>query len=125
MAGLSHLGGPLVDGWAHVEQSIADILRTPVGARVMRREYGSRLPDLVDALPTDRTLLALWVAVADALEKWEPRFSVERIGLASLDPAEMAGGRIVLEMVGTYYPRGHLGDRTTAIPERSLDIALI
>ncbi len=125
MAGLSHLGGPTVDGWAHVQQSIADILRTPVGARVMRRDYGSRLPDLVDALPTDRTLLALWVAVAEALDRWEPRFSVERIGLGSLEAADMADGRVTLEMIGTYYPRGHLGDRSTAIPEQSLDIALI
>lgn len=32
----------------HIGQSISDILTTRLGTRVMRREYGSLLPDLVD-----------------------------------------------------------------------------
>jgi len=28
----------------HIRQSMSDILRTPVGSRVMRRDYGSPLP---------------------------------------------------------------------------------
>ncbi|MDR1229696.1 MAG: GPW/gp25 family protein [Azoarcus sp.] len=34
---------------AHVRQSIRKILTTPIGSRVMRRGFGSRLSDLVDA----------------------------------------------------------------------------
>ena len=33
----------------HIRQSILDIVSTPVGTRVMRPEYGSRAPRLVDA----------------------------------------------------------------------------
>ena len=30
--------------------SLRDLLTTPVGSRLMRRDYGSRIPDLIDAL---------------------------------------------------------------------------
>ncbi len=32
----------------HIRQSVRDILLTPVGSRVMRREYGSLLSALID-----------------------------------------------------------------------------
>ena len=32
----------------HIDQSIGDILSTPIGTRVMRPDYGSRIPRLVD-----------------------------------------------------------------------------
>lgn len=114
MPGLSHDGGPLIEGWDHVRQSVADILRTPIGSRVLRRDYGSRLLDLIDAPATDRAVLALWVATAEALERWEPRFELSNLSLARLDAEEMAQGRVSLLMTGTYYPRGHLGDFTPA-----------
>ena len=28
----------------HIKQSIADILLTPIGSRLQRRDYGSRIP---------------------------------------------------------------------------------
>ncbi len=33
----------------HVWQSVNDILLTPVGSRLMRRNYGSLCPDLIDS----------------------------------------------------------------------------
>lgn len=38
---------PLAD-LLHLRQSITDILSTPIGSRIMRREYGSRLFKRVD-----------------------------------------------------------------------------
>ncbi|MGV6379234.1 GPW/gp25 family protein, partial [Escherichia coli] len=32
----------------HLKQSVRDILITPLASRVMRREYGSLVPDLID-----------------------------------------------------------------------------
>lgn len=40
--------GKKLDETAHIKQSIADILQTPKGSRVMRREYGSQLFELLD-----------------------------------------------------------------------------
>lgn len=98
-------GKPLSD-WAHVEQSIATILTTPIGSRVMRRDFGSALYDLVDAKMTQRTVLAIYAATAVAIARWEPRFRISRAAVVSAD----GQGRIALALFGTYFPRGHVGD---------------
>lgn len=102
--------GRRVSGWAHVQQSIGMILTTPVGSRVMRRDFGSRLFDLIDAKMTPRRVLALYAAVAMALARWEPRFRLTRCAVI----ATAADGRVGLSLHGTYYPRGHLGDYSIA-----------
>lgn len=105
-AGLDASTGEGRADWAHVEQSIGKILMTPIGSRVMRREFGSRVRDLVDAKLTPRTVLAIYAAVAEALVRWEPRF---RLASASIVAAD-AQGRVTLALTGVYFPRGHLGD---------------
>lgn len=104
--GINRRTGKLLTGWDHVEQSISVILTTPIGSRVMRREFGSRLFELVDAPMNDATILEVYVACAEAIEKWEPRFRLSRVLIGDAD----AQGRISLALFGTYYPRGHLGD---------------
>ena len=73
-------GKPLTDA-AHLRQSIADILSTPLGSRVMRRDYGSQLPELIDQPFNGTTALRLYAATAAALMRWEPRIRVSRVGL--------------------------------------------
>ena len=59
MNGLNaHTGQPLA-GLDHLRQSIADILSTPLNTRVMRRDYGSRLPELIDQPITPRLAVEL------------------------------------------------------------------
>lgn len=42
-----------------IKQSIQDILTTPIGSRIMRRTYGSLLPQMIDAPFNEITLLQL------------------------------------------------------------------
>lgn len=102
-------GGPRTD-WAHVEQSLRVILTTPIGSRVMRRDFGSHLPDLVDRKMTSRLVLAVYVAAAEAIRRWEPRFRLTRCAIVEAT----ATGRLGLALYGTYYPRGHRGDYSVA-----------
>lgn len=102
-------GAPLSD-WEHVEQSIQRVLTTPLNSVVMWRDYGSQLFDLVDAKMIQRNVLALYVAAADALAKWEPRFQLAYASVTQLTP----DGLVRLNLYGTYYPRGHLGDFSIA-----------
>ncbi|AXS39267.1 GPW/gp25 family protein [Breoghania sp. L-A4] len=104
--GVDASAGVTLSGWPHVAQSIATILTTRIGARVMRRDFGSDLMSLVDAPISDRVVLAMFVAAATALNRWEPRFSLDRVAIA----AAGAEGGILLVLSGTYFPRGHLGD---------------
>lgn len=79
----------------HLAQSIADILSTPIGSRVMRRSYGSELPRLIDAPLNGETQVDVFAAVADALARWEPRLRLVRV---SVDAA--SAGLLRLSMVG-------------------------
>jgi phage baseplate assembly protein W len=79
MKGMHRRSGKPLDGTAHLIQSISDILSTPIGSRVMRRDYGSLLPELVDAPAHAATRLAVFAATAIALGRWEPRLSLTKI----------------------------------------------
>ncbi len=47
--GMNRSDGLTVTDLEHISQSIGDILRTPVGSRVMRRDYGSLLASMIDS----------------------------------------------------------------------------
>lgn len=101
MQGTSASDGKLLDGLAHLRQSITDILTTPLGTRVQRRDYGSRLYQLVDAPMNAETIVDLYAATAEALANWEPRFRLTQVKLSSAD-----AGAIELDLVGQYLPDG-------------------
>jgi len=96
--GLNAETGATLSGWPHVVQSIRDILTTPVGSRVMRREYGSELPLLVDRPMTQRVILAVYAATAIAIARWEPRFDLTGVEMAGVD----ADGRLALTIFGRH-----------------------
>ncbi|AXF86635.1 hypothetical protein DTO96_102390 [Ephemeroptericola cinctiostellae] len=65
----------------HLSQSIVVILTTPIGSRVMRRDFGSMLPRLVDRPVNLRFRTDVYYAVAEALKRWEPRVKVKSVAL--------------------------------------------
>lgn len=89
--------GAAIDSTAHIAQSIGDILTTPIGSRVMRRDYGSLLPDLIDAPFNDATRLQAYAAVAMALLRWEPRIRLSRVQLSHGPQA----GQVLLDVEGS------------------------
>lgn len=84
MSGMNRKTGKALHDEDHIAQSIADILTTPIGTRVMRRDYGSRLPELIDTPLTKTTGLLLMAATAGAIRKWEPRVRLTRVSLSDL-----------------------------------------
>lgn len=94
--------GRAIDLPEHIAQSVADIVTTPLGSRVMRRDYGCLLPLLIDQPDNAATQIRITSAVAGALMRWEPRVRLMRLGLAR--DAERPGhaelqlrGQIVVE----------------------------
>lgn len=79
MTGMNAQTGLRIDGLDHIRQSVRDILATPLGSRVMRREYGSLLPELIDQPLNDALLLQAYAATIMALIRWEPRIRVTAI----------------------------------------------
>jgi len=98
MSGMSRQTGEGIGTMVHLRQSIQDILTTPLGTRVGRREYGSRLPDLVDLPMTPGLKVDISAASAEALDRWEPRFTLTRVYVAAAN----AAGSLTLGFEGDY-----------------------
>ena len=79
MRGTSSITGKALSGMDHLKQSITDILSTPVGSRVLLREYGSRLWELIDAPLNRKTTVQFIAATVEALLRWEPRIIPIRV----------------------------------------------
>lgn len=79
----------------HIRQSVADILTTPVGSRVMRRDYGSLIFELVDRPANEENRLLLMAASVQAVMLWEPRIS-----LTSVDVNMDKDGKVMISFDG-------------------------
>lgn len=97
MNGMNRTTGAALSGNAHLAQSIGVILSTPLGSRIARRDFGSQLPDLIDAPANATTLVLLYAAAAAAIIRWEPRIDVQRV---SLSAADAINGRWILTVTG-------------------------
>ncbi|WP_083714810.1 GPW/gp25 family protein [Phaeobacter inhibens] len=95
--------GRRLTGIAHLRQSIEMILTTPIGSRVMRRDFGSRLPDLVDKNITQSLRMQMFAATVEALRKWEPRLEVQRV---FVEPSADEHSTVSLAIEGIYLPNG-------------------
>ncbi len=101
MKGMDAKTGKELEGIEHLKQSIIDILTTPINSRIMRRDYGSRLFELVDK-PINRDLtLEIYAATAEALGKFEKRFKLEKVKIA-----EAKEGKMTLVLEGMYLSEG-------------------
>lgn len=67
-----------------IENSIKDILLTPLGSRVMLPEYGSRIYELIDRKVDDEFRADLACFVIEAVEKWEKRVKIDEVRLIYL-----------------------------------------
>lgn len=67
-----------------IENSIKDILLTPLGSRVMLPEYGSRIYELIDRKVDDEFRADLACFVIEAVEKWEKRVKIDEVRLIGL-----------------------------------------
>ena len=110
--GMDARTGKALSGDAHLAQSIADILSTPLSTRVMRRDYGSRVPDLIDAPAHAATRVQFYAATATALMRWEPRITLTRVALSVIDELK---GRWVLALVGTRKDTGDAVDLSVPV----------
>ncbi|MEG6291916.1 GPW/gp25 family protein [Enterobacter bugandensis] len=93
--GMSQGNGRTITDTDHLRQSVRDILQTPQGSRIARREYGSLLSELIDQPQNPALRLQVMSAVYVALSRWEPRLTLDSITInSSFD------GSMVVELTG-------------------------
>lgn len=113
MAGFNRVTGKPLGGWEHTSQSLNVLVTTELGERQMRYRLGSRGGALLDRPGNALTIIDHFIAIQDAIEPrlmngfqyGEPRFDLVRI-----KPSGNESGLFTFELIGLYYPRGHLGD---------------
>lgn len=93
--GMSQGNGRAITDTDHLRQSVRDILLTPQGSRIARREYGSLLSELIDQPQNPALRLQVMSAVYMALSRWEPRLTLDSITISS-----SFDGSMVVELAG-------------------------
>lgn len=101
MIGIDRNTGQLIDGIAHLRQSLQDLLTTPKGSRLMRGDYGSNVPRLVDMPVNSELVIDLISETAGAIIEWEPRLQVSNVQVTTITSSS-----IVLAISGKYLPDG-------------------
>ena len=101
MQGMNINTGRSIEDMEHLRQSITNILSTPIGSRIMRREYGSRLFKRIDAPMTGELMAEIYSDVVEALFSYEPRFEVTNVSVVSIE-----NGHLILDLVGKYLVTG-------------------
>jgi len=79
--GMNQQSGLALTDMDHIRQSVRDILLTPLGSRIARRQYGSLLFALTDQPQNDALKLQIMAAVYGALSRWEPRIRLDTINI--------------------------------------------
>ncbi len=95
--GMSRSTGQRIDQTNHILQSVRDILMTPIGSRVMRRDYGSLLPYLIDSPINAYFIMQLRASVIHALMRWETRVTPTRIELMTDDNTSQGVASLMIE----------------------------
>lgn len=93
--GMNRETGKAITDIDHIRQSVRDILITPEGSRLVRRDYGSLLSVLIDQPQNEVTRLQVMAATYTALSRWEPR-----IRLSAVDITSSFDGTMQVELTG-------------------------
>lgn len=79
--GLNATTGQQLADLEHIRQSLRKILTTPIGSRIMRRDFGSLIPDLIDKPLNGKTYMQVMAASVMAVSAWEPRVELNSVTL--------------------------------------------
>jgi len=101
MAGMCRETGRRLSGWDHIRQSLDVIFTTRVGTRVERRSFGSVAPELQDKPATDDTILDHYVAIAEAIDQFEPRVELQGFELVQANADGDAAIDVILVETST------------------------
>jgi phage baseplate assembly protein W len=88
--GLNARTGQAIADLHHIAQSLGVILTTPLGSRVMRRPFGSLVPDLLDRPLNGKTRMQVMAASVMAISAWEPRVELHSVSLQPYGEAGLA-----------------------------------
>ncbi|MFN4366511.1 MAG: GPW/gp25 family protein [Acinetobacter sp.] len=92
---MSRYTGAEIAELEHIRESLEDIATTPIGSRVMRRNYGTLLFNLIDQPIGEALYLRIYSTLYTAYVRWENRIEISQIQVVALNK-----GQLILDIVG-------------------------
>ncbi|PZR58970.1 MAG: hypothetical protein DI537_53505, partial [Stutzerimonas stutzeri] len=120
MAGIDRVTGRVISNLDSAFQGVEVTLTTRISSRVMLREFGGGVLELLGRAVTPALFAAWRQLIGTAIDLWEPRFRVRQIHVTG-SVEELRVGTAGLRIEVDFRPRGHLGDETV---ERSLSFGV-
>lgn len=100
MIGISRKTGQRISGWDLFIDLAEDALTTQLGSREKRRDYGSRLPELLSKLTSDNLLLLAQVYATETIE--HPPNNLSHLFVVDRVIAYRTDNGFRLQLIGKY-----------------------
>ncbi|WP_108459195.1 GPW/gp25 family protein [Devosia naphthalenivorans] len=111
MAGIDRRTGKVIDNLTSAYQGVEVTLTTRLSSRVMRRQFGGGVVELLGRSMVPRLFSAWQLLIATAIDLWEPRFATRRVTpTGSAEQLRLGQAGLVIE--ADFRPSAHLGDFT-------------
>lgn len=122
MAGIDRHTGKLIDNYSSALQSVEVIFTTRLNSRVMRRQFGGGIPEILGRQISLQLFGMFQVLLVAAIDVWEPRFRVRKLTFnGSADEVRLGKVNFTIEV--DWRPRGHQGDETV-VSVRSFNLGI-
>lgn len=111
MSDVNRYTGAPIGSYESALQAVETIISTPIGSRVMRRQFGGGIAELLGRLTKPSLFVAFQQLLATAIDLYEPRFEVRRIHpYGSTDTVRL--GTLGVRIEADFRPRALQGDFT-------------
>lgn len=104
MRGINNTTGKAIERIDYLRQRLTDVLTTPKGTRIMRRDYGCDLFELLDQPMNESWLVRCYAAIAEAID--EPVNGLPDFTLEQVKPARFSDSDALFDLSGIYVPTG-------------------
>ncbi|NRD72712.1 hypothetical protein HQQ94_05500 [Shewanella sp. VB17] len=102
--GTDRESGRLIGGVAYLRQRLADVINTPLGSLVARREFGSRMHEMTDRSIGRRFYMDAYVRLTEAVNN--PVNGLDDFKLDEMTVSPAGDGRVEIGLSGTYLSNG-------------------
>jgi phage baseplate assembly protein W len=107
MRGMNTTTGQNIEGIAYLQQRLRDVLTTPKGSRIMRREFGCGIFQRIDQNMTPAWAILCFSDIAAAIDN--PENGLDDFILEQVKPASKnsdSESEMLFDLIGTYQPTG-------------------
>lgn len=102
--GTDRESGRVISGVPYLRQRLADVINTPLGSLVARREFGSRMYEMTDRNIDRRFYMDAYVRLTQAVNN--PANGLDDFKLDEMTVSPTGDGRVEIGLTGTYLSNG-------------------